>query len=56
MEFDVARLLKKLHSSPGLNGVDLVKPVTSPEPYEWKDAGAGQKTAKNIKSLSTTAA
>lgn len=49
MEFDVARLLKKLHSSPGLNGVDLVKPVTSPELYEWKDVGAGQKTAKKHK-------
>ena len=49
MEFDVVRLLKKLHVLPGLNGVDLVKPVTSPEPYEWKGVDAGQEMAKKYK-------
>ena len=36
-DFDVSSLIKKAKSSPGLNGLDLVKEVTCSDSYDWKD-------------------
>ncbi len=35
--FEVNRLLERLNAHPGIVGVDLVKEVTCPEPYDWKE-------------------
>ncbi len=34
---DIKRLVKKVRESPSLVGRDLVREVTSPEPYEWEE-------------------
>ncbi|MBV6518711.1 MAG: carbamoyl phosphate synthase small subunit [Candidatus Brocadia sp.] len=37
-DLDVLRLMKKVQSSAGLDGIDLVKTVTCNEVFEWKDS------------------
>jgi len=39
IDTDEDSLLEKVKSSPGLVGVDLVKDVTVPEPYQWDSNG-----------------
>src|SRR3989304_7349088 len=41
-DFDVSSLIKKVKSSPGLNGLDLVKEVSCIDSYEWKDDEASR--------------
>lgn len=48
-DFDVSRLTKKIESSPGLVGIDLVKSVTCNESYEWKDFGADADKVKRFR-------
>jgi carbamoyl-phosphate synthase small subunit len=37
VEGDPAKLLERVKAHPGIDGVDLVKDVTSGKPYEWKE-------------------
>ena len=48
-DFDVSSLIKKVKSSPGLNGLDLVKEVTCSDSYEWKDDETSRKVSKRYK-------
>ncbi len=48
-DFDVSSLIKKVKSSPGLNGLDLVKEVTCSDSYDWKDDETSQKISKRYK-------
>jgi len=48
-DFDVSSLIKKAKSSPGLNGLDLVKEVTCSDSYEWKDDETSQKVSKRYR-------
>jgi carbamoyl-phosphate synthase small subunit len=43
-EGDPARLLERVRAHPGIGGVDLVREVTSPEAYEWRE-GLWEKPA-----------
>lgn len=47
-DFDVPRLTKKAHSSPGLDGIDLVKAVTCNDMYTWKDADSDAGKSKRF--------
>ncbi|MBU6391250.1 MAG: glutamine-hydrolyzing carbamoyl-phosphate synthase small subunit [Planctomycetes bacterium] len=49
IDFDVPSLIKKIKSSPGLVGIDLVKAVTCANLYEWKDTDAHLKGHKKYK-------
>lgn len=49
IDFDVSGLAKKLKSSPGLEGTDLVKTVTCKDPYEWKDSEPDTGMSKRYK-------
>jgi carbamoyl-phosphate synthase small subunit len=42
-ELDAAALVQKARASQGLTGLDLVKPVTCQEPYEWDAKRTGEK-------------
>lgn len=46
IDLDTSSLIKKVRSSQGLNGVDLVKEVTSNGLYEWKDPGTNPEISK----------
>ncbi len=46
---DVLSLMKKVKSSSGLNGVDLVKEVTCDDSYEWKDEASSEKLPKKYR-------
>ncbi|MCF6157112.1 MAG: glutamine-hydrolyzing carbamoyl-phosphate synthase small subunit [wastewater metagenome] len=48
-DFDVPSLLKKVHSSPGLVGIDLVSAVTCNGFYEWKGRGEDQEETKRYR-------
>ncbi len=49
IDFDVPNLIKKIRSSPGLNGIDLVKAVTCNSLYEWKDQDINPETSKRYR-------
>jgi carbamoyl-phosphate synthase small subunit len=44
VEGDPANLLERVRAHPGIGGVDLVREVTSPEAYEWRE-GLWEKPA-----------
>src|SRR3990167_3008236 len=48
-DFDVSSLTRKVKSSPGLNGLNLVKEVTCGDSYEWKDDETSRKVSKRYK-------
>lgn len=48
-DFDVSSLIKKIHSSSGLVGTDLVKAVTCGDLYEWQDVDKDLKESKKYK-------
>lgn len=48
-DFDVSSLAKKIKSSPGLVGIDLVKSVTCNDSYDWKDFGPDEGKSKRFK-------
>jgi carbamoyl-phosphate synthase small subunit len=49
LDFTVSSLIKKLKSSSGLDGVDLVKSVTCNKPYEWKISEPSTTITKKYK-------
>lgn len=49
VDFDVSSLIKKVKSSPGLDGRDLVKTVTCNDAYEWKDTDPMMSVPKRYK-------
>lgn len=49
IEFDVQSLAKKIKSSPGLVGRDLVKAVTCNDVYEWKDSSQDAGISKRYR-------
>ena len=48
-DFNVSTLINKIKSSPGINGVDLVKSVTCDNLYKWEDTKAVSSKAKIYK-------
>ena len=44
IDFDVPSLIRKIKSSPALDGIDTVKAVTCSDLYEWKDDNGHGKT------------
>jgi carbamoyl-phosphate synthase small subunit len=45
VEGDPARLLERVRAHPGIGGVDLVREITTPEAYEWRE-GLWEKQAE----------
>ncbi len=48
-DFNVSSLINKIKSSPGINGIDLVKSVTCDNLYKWEDTKAIQNKARKYK-------
>lgn len=48
-DFNVSSLINKINSSPGINGIDLVKSVTCDNLYKWEDTKAVSSKAKMYK-------